>query len=127
ARAPAPAPPPAPPPARAVVARALELGLVVNAVAGDVVRLAPPLLITDEEVDLAVALLGRAVADVGAGWTAGRSGAAPDVGAGGTLGPSGAAPDVGAGAQSGHSFARYSGSTVPRLGPPGPDLPGGRA
>ncbi len=51
--------------APAVAAAALERGLVVNAVAPGALRLAPPLLVTAEEVDEALALLGSALADAG--------------------------------------------------------------
>lgn len=47
-----------------VVTAALGRGLVVNAVRPDAVRLAPPLLVTDAEVDEAVHLLGVALAEV---------------------------------------------------------------
>jgi acetylornithine/N-succinyldiaminopimelate aminotransferase len=46
-------------PAGEVTAEALELGLVVNAVTPDAVRLAPPLLVSDDEVDEAVAILAE--------------------------------------------------------------------
>ncbi|MEL7210487.1 MAG: aminotransferase class III-fold pyridoxal phosphate-dependent enzyme, partial [Actinomycetota bacterium] len=49
--------------ARAVVADALGAGLVLNAVTPTAVRLAPPLLVTDDEIDEAVAVLGRVVED----------------------------------------------------------------
>ena len=45
-----------------VVARARDLGLLVNAIGERVVRLAPPLTVSDEEIDRAVALLAEAVA-----------------------------------------------------------------
>jgi len=45
-----------------VVARARDLGLLVNAIGERVVRLAPPLTVSDEEIDRAAALLGEAVA-----------------------------------------------------------------
>ena len=50
-----------------VVAVALGRGLVVNAVRPDAVRLAPSLLVTDDEVDEAVGLLGAALAEVRGG------------------------------------------------------------
>ncbi|MGH9183509.1 MAG: aminotransferase class III-fold pyridoxal phosphate-dependent enzyme, partial [Acidimicrobiales bacterium] len=40
-------------------AAALERGLVVNPVTATALRLAPPLLVTDEEVDEAVTVLGE--------------------------------------------------------------------
>jgi acetylornithine/succinyldiaminopimelate/putrescine aminotransferase len=46
---------------KAVAARLLELGAIVNAVTPTALRLAPSLLITDEEIDLAVELLGKAL------------------------------------------------------------------
>jgi acetylornithine/N-succinyldiaminopimelate aminotransferase len=48
-----------------VVAAALDRGLVVNAPRPDTIRLAPSLLVSDDEIDEAVALLGGALADVG--------------------------------------------------------------
>jgi acetylornithine/succinyldiaminopimelate/putrescine aminotransferase len=47
--------------APSVVSEALALGLVVNAPRPDTVRLAPSLLVTDEEIDEAVAILGAAI------------------------------------------------------------------
>ncbi|HEY9555849.1 MAG TPA: aminotransferase class III-fold pyridoxal phosphate-dependent enzyme, partial [Acidimicrobiales bacterium] len=47
--------------AKAVVARLLELGCVANAVTPTAVRLAPSLLITDDEIDHAVELIGKAL------------------------------------------------------------------
>lgn len=44
-------------PAKEVVAAALQAGLVLNAPTEDVVRLAPPLVVTDEEIDRAVEIL----------------------------------------------------------------------
>ena len=44
-----------------VVARARDLGLLVNAIGERVVRLAPPLTVSDDEIDAAAALLGEAV------------------------------------------------------------------
>ena len=48
--------------AKAVAARLLELGAIVNAVTPTALRLAPSLLITDDEVDLALDLLAKALA-----------------------------------------------------------------
>ena len=48
--------------AKAVAARLLELGAIVNAVTPTALRLAPSLLISDDEVDLAVELLAKALA-----------------------------------------------------------------
>lgn len=47
--------------ARRVVYRAWQLGLVVFYVGGNVLEITPPLIISDEEVDLAVELLGEAI------------------------------------------------------------------
>jgi acetylornithine aminotransferase len=44
-----------------VVAAALDAGLVVNAVAPDAVRLAPPLIISDDEIDQLIAHLDTAL------------------------------------------------------------------
>jgi acetylornithine/N-succinyldiaminopimelate aminotransferase len=48
--------------AKVVASRLLELGAIVNAVTPTALRLAPSLLITDEEVDLALDLLAKALA-----------------------------------------------------------------
>lgn len=45
--------------ARDVAAAALERGLIVNAVTADTVRLAPPLIVSDAEIDEAVAILAE--------------------------------------------------------------------
>ncbi|MET0729416.1 MAG: acetylornithine transaminase [Acidimicrobiales bacterium] len=47
--------------AKAVVTRLAELGAIVNAVTPTALRLAPSLLISDDEVDLAVELIGQAL------------------------------------------------------------------
>lgn len=47
---------------RAVAARLLELGAIVNAITPTALRLAPSLLITDDEVDHAIDLLAEALA-----------------------------------------------------------------
>jgi acetylornithine aminotransferase len=52
------------PHASAVEAAALERGLLVNAVKPDAIRLAPPLILTEAEVDEAVPLLAAALQDV---------------------------------------------------------------
>jgi acetylornithine aminotransferase len=49
------------PRAAEVTAAALDAGLVVNAVAPDAVRLAPPLIISDDEIDELIHRLGRAL------------------------------------------------------------------
>ena len=48
--------------ARAVAADALDAGLIVNAVTPTALRLAPPLLVSDDEIDEAVALLTGLIA-----------------------------------------------------------------
>jgi acetylornithine/succinyldiaminopimelate/putrescine aminotransferase len=53
--------------ARAVAAAALARGLIVNAVTPTALRMAPSLLITDEELDEAVAILADALDHVEAG------------------------------------------------------------
>jgi acetylornithine/succinyldiaminopimelate/putrescine aminotransferase len=54
-------------PALPVVEAALELGLLVNRTADTVVRLLPPFVITESEVDQACALLDRAIGKVAEG------------------------------------------------------------
>ena len=54
-----------------VTRTALQLGLVVNAPAPDVLRLAPPLTVSTAEVDQAVAILAAALGARGAGQTSG--------------------------------------------------------
>jgi acetylornithine/N-succinyldiaminopimelate aminotransferase len=51
------------PVARDVAARALEGGLLVNPVRPDAVRVAPPLLVRDDEIDGALRILGLALAE----------------------------------------------------------------
>jgi len=53
------------PPAKEVAAAALDRGLVVNPVTDTAVRLAPPLVVEEDEVDEAIARLGGALAEVG--------------------------------------------------------------
>jgi 4-aminobutyrate aminotransferase len=53
--------------ARSVVYRAWELGAVFYYVGSNVLELTPPLIITDEEIDLAVDIIGRAIRDAIAG------------------------------------------------------------
>ena len=48
--------------AKDVAARLLELGAIVNAVTPTALRLAPSLLISDDEIDQALALLAEALA-----------------------------------------------------------------
>jgi acetylornithine aminotransferase len=52
------------PQAPAVTSAALDAGLIVNAVAPDAVRLAPPLIISDDEIDQMVACLDHALSAV---------------------------------------------------------------
>jgi predicted acetylornithine/succinylornithine family transaminase len=62
----------------AVASAALRRGLLVNAVAPDALRFAPPLLVSADEVDRAVAIVGDALAEVtgpGGGSAAGGSAA----------------------------------------------------
>ena len=61
------------PVAKDVAALALERGLLVNAVRPDAIRVAPPLLVRDDEIDTALGILAGALGDVRAG-TNGRSG-----------------------------------------------------
>src|SRR5690606_6468917 len=53
--------------AHAVVAALLEAGVVANAVTPTALRLAPPLLIADDEIDAAVAAIGEVLAVMPAG------------------------------------------------------------
>jgi acetylornithine aminotransferase len=50
--------------APAIEAAARGNGLLVNAVKPDVIRLAPPLILTEDEVDEAIPLLASAIAEV---------------------------------------------------------------
>jgi acetylornithine/succinyldiaminopimelate/putrescine aminotransferase len=50
--------------AKAVAVACLERGLVVNAVTGSALRFTPPLLVTEAEIDEAVAVVGKALAAV---------------------------------------------------------------
>jgi acetylornithine/succinyldiaminopimelate/putrescine aminotransferase len=60
------------PVAKEAAATALERGLLVNAVRADAVRVAPPLLVSDDEVDEALAIL-----DAVLGELAGAAGTVP--------------------------------------------------
>jgi acetylornithine/N-succinyldiaminopimelate aminotransferase len=53
--------------AKDVAARALELGLLVNPVRPDAIRVAPPLLVRDDELSRALDLLDQALVEAGAG------------------------------------------------------------
>jgi 2,2-dialkylglycine decarboxylase (pyruvate) len=59
---------PAPETGAAISRRCFELGLSMNIVQipalGSVFRIAPPLTVTDAELDLGVEILGRAITDV---------------------------------------------------------------
>ena len=48
--------------ARETQAAALDEGLIINAIGDSVVRLAPPLVVSDQEIELAASMLGRALA-----------------------------------------------------------------
>jgi len=52
------------PVAKEAASRALEHGLLVNAVLPDAIRVAPPLLVTGAEIDAALAILDAALAAV---------------------------------------------------------------
>ncbi len=70
------------PVAKDAAARALHAGLLVNAVRPDAVRVAPPLLVSDEEIDDALGILGRALADTPAG-SSGSNGSSASSGSSG--------------------------------------------
>lgn len=53
--------------AKAVAGRLLERGLVVNAVTPTALRLAPPLIVTDDEIDEAVDLIADVIVEVAEG------------------------------------------------------------
>jgi acetylornithine/N-succinyldiaminopimelate aminotransferase len=55
------------PVAKEVAAWALVHGLLVNPVRPDAIRVAPPLLVRDDEIDTALGILGEALAAAGAG------------------------------------------------------------
>jgi predicted acetylornithine/succinylornithine family transaminase len=59
--------------AKQVTAAALARGLVVNAPRPDTIRLAPPLLVSDAEIDEGLALLGAALVDAFASVPAGEA------------------------------------------------------
>jgi acetylornithine/succinyldiaminopimelate/putrescine aminotransferase len=48
--------------AKAVAQRCLDAGLVLNAVTASALRLAPPLLVTDAEIEEAAAIIATAIA-----------------------------------------------------------------
>ncbi len=58
------------PTAREIAAAALGAGLLVNPVRPDAIRVAPPLLVSDQEVDAALAILGDVMTQVAAVPTA---------------------------------------------------------
>ncbi len=49
------------PDAKEVASRCLGMGLVVNALGKDVIRLAPSLLVAPEEIEVGVGILGAAL------------------------------------------------------------------
>ena len=51
------------PTAKEIAAAALEAGLLVNPVRPDAIRVAPPLLVSDDEIDAALAILGAVMGD----------------------------------------------------------------
>jgi len=51
--------------AKDVAAAALEAGLLVNPVRPDAIRVAPPLLVSDEEIDTAVGILAAILGEPG--------------------------------------------------------------
>jgi acetylornithine/N-succinyldiaminopimelate aminotransferase len=53
-------------PARPLVERALDLGLILNATAGTVIRIIPPLVITAAEIDEGCAVIDRVLAEAAA-------------------------------------------------------------
>lgn len=53
-----------------VTGAALQHGLIVNAVAADTIRLAPPLTVSDAEIDEAVAILANSIHEVSTGGDA---------------------------------------------------------
>ena len=55
------------PHARSLTDSALDRGLVVNAVTPTAIRLAPPLLVSDDEIDEALSILGEALAELPTG------------------------------------------------------------
>jgi acetylornithine/succinyldiaminopimelate/putrescine aminotransferase len=50
--------------APSVVRATLDAGLIINAARPDVLRFAPPLLVTEPEIDRAVTILGQVMADL---------------------------------------------------------------
>ena len=63
--------------AKEVSSAALSRGLLVNAVRPDAVRVAPPLLVTDDEIDTALAILAEVMTGVLAEPTTETLAAAP--------------------------------------------------
>ena len=47
--------------ANAIAHRCLELGLLINVTASEVLRIAPPLTVSDDEIDEALSILDRGV------------------------------------------------------------------
>jgi len=60
------------PVAKEVAAGALARGLLVNAVRPDAIRVAPPLLVRDDEIDAALEILGGVLEAVGGGEPDGK-------------------------------------------------------
>jgi acetylornithine/succinyldiaminopimelate/putrescine aminotransferase len=52
--------------APSVVRAALDAGLIINAPRPDVLRFAPPLLVTEAEIDRAATIVGQVMADLAA-------------------------------------------------------------
>jgi predicted acetylornithine/succinylornithine family transaminase len=68
------------PVAKEVTARALAAGLVVNAVTEKAVRLAPPLLVSSDEIEEALAILGQVLGEQGVADRGRRRGGPPPTG-----------------------------------------------
>jgi predicted acetylornithine/succinylornithine family transaminase len=62
------------PTAKEIAAAALEAGLLVNPVRPDAIRVAPPLLVSDGEIDAALAIMGRVMGRVMGGVMGGVTG-----------------------------------------------------
>ena len=67
--------------ARVVAAACLDAGLVVNAVTPTALRFAPPLNVSDAEIDEGVALLDKVLGGLVAGSSVGQAGSSPGQGA----------------------------------------------
>jgi acetylornithine/N-succinyldiaminopimelate aminotransferase len=63
------------PRAKEIAAAALEAGLLVNPVRPDAIRVAPPLLVSDGEIEAALAILGQVMTgSIASAGSAGRAG-----------------------------------------------------